>query len=94
MMNEIFDRELEYMEISDEELDEITGGKNVKVKGNRVNVRSGPGTEYRSIALMMDNDELGYLNEKRKDKQGRKWLKVDCIGMVGWIRADLVKRRS
>ena len=91
MMNENMDMELEYVEISDQELDLITGGKNVIIKGNDVNIRSGPGKEYRSIAMMMDGDKVAYLNEKHKDKEGRKWLKVKCNGMVGWIRADLVK---
>ena len=91
MMNEEMNN---VMELNDIELEEVTGGKkgSLLVKGNNVNVRSGPSTDYRSIALMRNGDELIYKGEKKKDKQGKTWLKVDCIGMIGWVRSDLVKK--
>ncbi len=96
MMNENMDLELEVLELNDDELEMVSGGKKgslyVKCKGKKVNVRSGPGTEYRSIALMQNGDELGYLGEKKKDKAGKTWLKVECVSMVGWVRSDLVKK--
>ena len=94
MMNENMDLELDVLELNDEELELVNGGKkgSLYVKGTKVNVRSGPGTEYRSIALMRKGDELGYLGEKKKDKSGKTWLKVECIDMTGWVRSDLVKK--
>jgi len=94
MMNENMDLEMDFLELSDDELEMVNGGKkgSLYVKGNRVNVRSGPGMEFRSIALMLKGDELGYLGEKKKDKSGKTWLKVECIDMVGWVRSDLVKK--
>ena len=94
MANENMDLDLEVLELTDEELDMVNGGKkgSLYVKGKRVNVRSGPGTDYRSIALMQKGDELGYLGEKKKDSHGKTWIKVDCVSMVGWVRADLVKK--
>lgn len=93
MMNENNELELEMIELTNEDLDEVFGGKkSLYVKGNNVNVRSGPGKEYHSIALMGKGDELVYKGEKKKDKDGKTWVKVDCIGMIGWVRSDLVKK--
>lgn len=91
MINE--NNEMEMMELTEEDLDLVSGGKkSLYVKGKNVNVRSGPGKEYHSIALMQNGDELVYKGEKKKDKEGKTWIKVDCIGMIGWIRSDLVKK--
>lgn len=91
MMNE--NNEMEMMELTEEDLDLVSGGKkSLYVKGKNVNVRSGPGKEYHSIALMQNGDELVYKGEKKKDKEGKTWIKVDCIGMIGWVRSDLVKK--
>ena len=93
MMNENNEMELDMVELTDADLDAVYGGKkSLYVKGNNVNVRSGPGKEYHSIALMGKGDELLYKGEKKKDKEGKTWLKVDCIGMIGWVRSDLVKK--
>jgi len=93
MMNENNEMELDLVELTDEELDAVYGGKkSLYVKGNNVNVRSGPGKEFRSIALMGKGDELLYKSEKKKDKEGKTWLKVDCIYMIGWVRSDLVRK--
>ena len=94
MMNENMDMELDCLELTEEEMALVDGGKkrSIYVKGNRVNVRSGPGKDFHSIALMMDGDELVYLGEKKKDKKGKTWIKVICIDMTGWVRVDLVKK--
>ena len=94
MMNENMDMELDVLELTEEDMALVDGGKKISVyvNGDRVNVRSGPGKNYQSIALMMDGDELVYLGEKKKDKKGKTWIKVICIDMVGWVRADLVRK--
>ena len=82
------------LELNEEMLEQVSGGKHVtlKIKVDEANVRSGPGKEYHSIALMGKGDELVYKGEKKKDKEGKTWLKVDCIGMIGWVRSDLVRK--
>ena len=93
MMNENNEMDLNMVELTDADLDEVSGGKkSLYVKSNNVNVRSGPGKEYHSIALMGKGDELLYKGEKKKDKEGKTWLKVDCIYMIGWVRSDLVRK--
>ncbi len=92
MMNEIFEENL--VELTDEELEEVAGGKkkSIYVKVNEANIRSGPGTEYAIVWGMGKGDELAYLGEKKKDKKGKTWLKVIAVSTTGWIRADLVRK--
>lgn len=92
MMNENNEMDLNMVELTDADLDEVSGGKkSLYVKGNNVNVRSGPGKEYHSIALMGKGDELLYKGEKKKDKEGKTWLYVSNGKLNGWIRSDLLK---
>ena len=92
MMNEIFEENL--VELTDEELEEVAGGKqkSVYVKVKEANIRSGPGTEYSIVWGMGKGDELVYLGEKKKDKKGKTWIKVIAVATTGWIRADLVRK--
>lgn len=96
MTNEELDLELDDMEsieLTDEELDEVAGGKKrCYVKVSEANIRSGPGKEYSSIWGMGKGDELIYLGEKQKDKHGKTWIKVKAVCVTGWIRADLVRK--
>ena len=96
MMNEELDLELDGMEsieLTDDELEEIAGGKKrCYVKVREANIRSGPGKEYGIVWGMGKGDELIYLGEKKKDKHGRTWIKVKAVHTTGWIRADLVKK--
>ncbi len=85
--------ELDLVELSDDELEEVAGGKkSIYVKAKVANIRSGPGKEYAEIWAMGRDDELVYLGEKKKDKHGKLWIKVKAVHKTGWIRADLVKK--
>ena len=93
MLNEELDLELDGIELTDDELEEVSGGKkSIYVKVREANIRSGPGKEYAIIWGMGKGDELVYLGEKKKDKHGKTWLKVKAVTVTGWIRADLVKK--
>ena len=86
-------KDMESVELTDEELDEVYGGrKSIYVKVTEANIRSGPGKEYPVIWGMGKGDELLYLGEKKKDKTGRTWLKVVAVTTTGWIRSDLVRK--
>ena len=92
MINENNEMDLGMMELTDEDLDLVFGGKkSLYVKGKNVNVRSGPGKNYHSIALMQNGDELVYKGDKKKDKEGKTWLYVSNGYVNGWIRSDLMK---
>ena len=92
MMNDIYEEDL--VELTEEELEEVAGGKkkSVYVKVCEANIRSGPGTEYSIVWGMGKGDELVYLGEKKKDKKGKTWIKVIAVATTGWIRADLVRK--
>lgn len=57
----------------------------VRVKGNRVNVRSTPGYENRAIAVVRRDEKLAVL-AKGTDPRGQPWLKVGLTdGQTGWV---------
>ena len=58
MMNDIYEEDL--VELTEEELEEVAGGKkkSVYVKVREANIRSGPGTEYSIVWGMGKGDEL------------------------------------
>ena len=57
----------------------------VRVAGGVVNVRSEPGYEYRSVAVVRRGAKLAVL-AKGSDPRGKPWLKVALMdGRVGWV---------
>ena len=67
----------------------------VTVKGTSVNVRSGPGTNYRLIGTV----QLGYrimpmevLNDSQTN--GKTWYKFNYNGQNGYIRSDFCKEAT
>ena len=80
------------IELEDAELEAVAGGKDIlKVRKGEVNVRSGPGKEYPVIAIMSRGDELLNLYEKKKDSEGKTWVKVRAVDQNGWVRSDMIK---
>ncbi len=66
-----------------------TGTAKAYVGGDRVHLRSGPGTSYRIKARVVEGQTL-YVTERRGD-----WCQVTVHGgEEGWIHADLVKFES
>ena len=57
----------------------------IKVTGNRLNVRSGPGTSYSRIAQVERGDKLTAIGRNRKGD----WIKVKLpTGKIGWVAAQ------
>lgn len=93
MIYEEMELELDGVELTDDELEEVSGGKkSLYVKAREANIRSGPGKEYSIVWGMGKGDELVFLGEKQKDRHGKTWIKVKAVCASGWIRADLVRK--
>ncbi|GAA6210239.1 hypothetical protein NBRC116601_35320 [Cognatishimia sp. WU-CL00825] len=58
-----------------------------RVKGSRVNMRNGPGTQYSVIAKLLRNSEVEVLQEP-----GNGWVKLQSLetGRIGWMSAKLL----
>ncbi|MGH1467016.1 MAG: SH3 domain-containing protein [Cognatishimia sp.] len=58
-----------------------------RVKGTRVNMRNGPGTQYSVIGKLVRNSEVEVLQEP-----GNGWVKLQSIetGRIGWMSAKLL----
>lgn len=56
----------------------VSKGKTVKVLGNTVFVRKGPGKEYGSLGVVVKGDELDYLGETSENG----WYKVRFISWI------------
>ncbi len=91
LMNENIEN-LETMELNDDDLEEVSGGKGkIKATGN-VNVRRGPGKEYASIGNLDKGDIVTYLGASKKDYRGVTWYKVRVGGHEGWVSSKYSKK--
>ena len=86
--------ENESLELTDEELESVTGGKykTIKVKVSEANLRSGPGTNFGVVLRLKKREKISFLGTKAKDAHGKTWLYVNVGNYDGWIRKDLVGR--
>ena len=73
------------VELDEDELEEVTGGKTVVSTGNGVRVRMGPGTEFGILGKVKKGDTLVYDGRKEKDTYGVTWYRVRYKGGIGWI---------
>ena len=80
------------IELNDELLEQVSGGKSatVKCKVSEANVRSGPGKDYAVIGHLYKGEAVTFKGEKKKDKEGKTWICVNKGTKFGWIRTDLV----
>ena len=90
MMNENFEN-MEAMELNDDALEAVTGGRKVKAVGGNVNVRTGPGLDYASLGYLTEGDMVTYKGESRKDYRGVTWYKVNFGGRTGWVSSKYSK---
>ena len=67
----------------------------VTVKGTSVNVRSGPGTNYRILGTVTLGYRLMPLDmQNDASSNGKKWYKFNYNGQNGFIRSDFTKEAS
>ena len=92
MMNENMENEI--MELSEDMLEQVSGGKQIvlKITVSEANVRSGPGTDFSINGRLHKGDKVIYLSDKKRDKKGMLWVYVSNGRLNGWIRTDLVAK--
>ena len=61
-----------------------TFGSYIQATG-RLNVRSGPGLNYESIAILQDGATAAYLDQYALDERGVTWYMISCNGGSGWV---------
>jgi len=78
---------LNTIELTDEELSNVAGGKNYKIGGDsgKSHVRTGPGLEYKSIGILHRGEEAKYLNKTSTDDRGVVWYKIEWNGRSAWV---------
>jgi|GEM_PF-5840301 hypothetical protein len=91
--NEMNNLELEEsMELTDADLEAITGGKTVlHVKRGTLSVYAGPGKNYGVVATVDPDDDLVCVGKAEKGKDGKTYIKIRVFGSTGWVRGDKVK---
>lgn len=83
---------LEVLELNDEELELIAGGKHKYIMAtSEANVRSGPGKEYASLGHAKEGKTAIYTGKTKSDKTGMAWYEVKIGGRTGWISAKYSK---
>jgi hypothetical protein len=55
----------------------------------RLNVRIGPGTNYRSVTQVPNGQTVPVFDSAMgQDGEGYRWQRIDYNGMQGWVRSD------
>ena len=90
MMNEI-NENMNIVELNDDELEGVSGGTKIQATGN-VNVRTGPGLDYRSIGTLSKGDKVTYEGSSKKDNRGVRWYCIKFHGGSGWISSKYSKK--
>ena len=67
-----------------------SNGDKVKATGD-VNIRKGPGLDYKTVGSISSGSTAKYLFETKKDERGVKWYKVSYNGKTGWISSKYSK---
>ena len=89
-MNEM--NEMDMMELTEDMLEEITGGKQIIATGN-VKVRRGPGLNFGVLGYLDKGDTLTYDGASEYDDRGVKWYRVKYRGSFGWVSSRYSKKR-
>ena len=80
---------MNFVELDDAEMEEVSGGKKANYMIEGVNgksfVRKGPGLYYKSIGTLHKGEQARYLGKSSIDEDGRKWYKIDFYGKTGWV---------
>ncbi len=63
----------------------VTSAKKRVVTLGRVNLRKGPGTNYKRVTDVAKGSSMKYLNKTQKDKRGVNWYKVSFYGKGLWV---------
>ena len=86
------DNKEELFELSAEELEKITGGKNQKVRAIKagVNIHKEPGEGKEIVSQTTAGAMANYTGDLVYVK-GEPWIKVKWNGKSGWIKAKYVK---
>ena len=91
MMNINENEQVVVVELDEEELDEVAGGRHVESKGNGVHIRTGAGTDYMIIGKVNKGDRITYAGKTQKGSDGNKWYQVKYNGTYGWICGKYAK---
>lgn len=77
-----------FFELSDVELEDVTGGKtHTYITGDdgKSNVRTGPGLKYKSLGVLHVDESARYLHETSTDDRGVVWYKIKWNGREAWV---------
>ena len=91
MMNINENEQVVVVELDEEELDEISGGRQVQSLGHSVYIRTGAGPDYGIIGRVKNGELLAYAGKIQKGSDGCKWYQVHWNGTYGWICGKYAK---
>ena len=76
------------IELTDEELSSVTGGKShtyIEGDNGKSFIRTGPGLDYKSIGVLHVDEDARFLGETRIDDRGVLWYKIKWNGREAWV---------
>lgn len=84
-MNTIEEKNI--IELNEEDLETIVGGKHSYITGDngKSNVRTGPGLAYKSLGVLHRDESARYLHDTAVDDRGVTWYKIRWNGREAWV---------
>ena len=84
------------VELDDEDLEAVSGGKSRYIMGDngKSNVRTGPGLDYKAIGVLHKGEEAKYLGKTATDDRGVVWYKIRWNGRDAWVSSRYTCRVS
>lgn len=82
------------LELNDQELEEVSGGKHSYITGDngKSNVRTGPGLNYRSLGTLHREESVRYLHDTAYDDRGVLWYKVKWNDRDAWVSSRYTRK--
>ena len=96
MMNYEDIENVNVVELDDEDLEAVSGGKSRYIRGDdgKSHVRTGPGLDYKAIGVLHPGEEAKYLGKTATDSNGRVWYKIRWNGRDAWVSSRYTRKVS
>ena len=88
--------EMNIVELNDEEMEEVSGGKSRYIEGDsgKSHVRTGPGLHYKAIGVLHKGEDAKYLGKTAVDDRGVTWYKIRWNGRDAWVSSRYTRKVS
>lgn len=80
--------------LSEEELEQVAGGKHSYIEGDdgKSHIRTGPGLGYKALGTLHRGESARYLHDTSTDDRGVVWYKIKWNGREAWVSSMYTRK--